>query len=111
MGMYALSCDNLEKVTGMKYVKSIGTFAFKGDTKLSKINLPNRLESIGAGAFQNCSSLQTITIPKTISSVGSSYTIVGVGVGNAGVFEGNTIKELYFDDNCTSVPNMSLIPI
>ena len=106
IGMYGLAaCANLEKVNGMKSVTSIGTFAFQANYKLKEIELPKRLESMGAGAFRNCTSLEKITIPKTLKSAGYSYSIVGVGVGNAGVFAGNTIKEIYFEDGCTKVPN------
>ena len=106
IGMYGLaSCSNLKTVKGMQSVTSIGTFAFQGDTKLENIELPRRLESINAGAFRNCDSLQELTVPKSLSYVGWDYSIVGVGVGKAGVFAGNTLKEIYFEEGCTSVPS------
>ena len=57
---------------GYTSVKKIETGAFRNDTKLEEIVLPNELESIGADAFYGCTSLKRINLPNTLTHIGHS---------------------------------------
>lgn len=48
----------------LKKVESIADEAFKDNTTITKIILPNTVESIGQGAFKGCTSLSHITLPE-----------------------------------------------
>ncbi len=50
----------IEEVIIPEGVKTIGSYAFAGLTKLKKITLPSTIESIDKGAFLGCSSLETV---------------------------------------------------
>ena len=86
-------------------VKSIGTFAFEGCSKLEDIKLPNQLTTIDAGAFRNCSALTSIWIPNTLTSVGLSYNIIGTGSGNAPIFSGTNIETAIIENGMINLPN------
>lgn len=45
------------------YVRSISSYAFKDNTYVKEIIVPDTIKSIGNGAFSGCSSLKTITLP------------------------------------------------
>lgn len=89
LGYHAFAgSENLKKVTGMKSVKYISTFAFFGckklqsvsiseelkeigkwafqDTVISNIDLPEGLEVLGGEAFANCTKLKKVTVPSTV---------------------------------------------
>ncbi len=51
-------------------VKTIGSSAFAGLSKVKEISLPNGLQNIGASAFSLCSNLTNITIPNSITYIG-----------------------------------------
>ena len=57
-------------------VTGIKANAFKDNTNISEISLPNTITSIGANAFMNDSSLVTINTPHSLSSIGS-YAFAG----------------------------------
>lgn len=89
-------------------VTGIKANAFKGNTKISEISLPNTITSIGANAFMNDSSLVTINTPHSLSSIGS-YAFAGCSSLTAffipeGIEEINdgTFKE------CKSLKNIEL---
>ena len=55
-------------------VKTIGNSAFKDNTALTSVNIPNTVTEIyglySGGAFQNCTSLKSITIPNSVKTIG-----------------------------------------
>jgi len=51
-------------------VQSISNNAFKGNTAITSVTLPDTIESVGANAFQNCTNLVTF-------NGGSGYTTFG----------------------------------
>ena len=53
-------------------VTSVGSYAFRGCTNLTTINLPNGITRIGSCAFSDCSALETVTIPEGVTEIGSS---------------------------------------
>ena len=64
-------CTILERVVWSKYIKTIGTNAFK-NTKVEDVVLPETLTSIGDGAFYGCSNMYEVVLngntPPTLSS-------------------------------------------
>ncbi len=51
-------------------VKSIGSYAFAGQTELTNIVIPNSVTEIAKAAFSGCSSLASMLIPNSVVSVG-----------------------------------------
>lgn len=59
------------KVNGTTYqVTSIASQAFKGNKKIKKITIPDRITAIGSQAFQGCTALTTVTVGKNVNSIG-----------------------------------------
>lgn len=52
-------------------VTAIANNAFKGESGLTSVFLPDGLLTIGKFAFQNCSGLQSITIPAGVTTIGN----------------------------------------
>lgn len=64
IGNYCFSnCENLEKISFPKYLKTIEFCAFLNCTKIQHLNLPDSIESFGGACFGNCSALSEITLP------------------------------------------------
>ena len=55
---------------GENYV--IGESAFKGNSSITSIEIPNSVTSIGQYAFYNCDGLTSVEIPNSVSSIGSN---------------------------------------
>ncbi len=71
-GIYAHAfdgCENVVSVTLNNNIRTIGYYAFRNCTRLSKATL-NNVTSIGNYAYQNCSSLGTITFGTSMSVIG-----------------------------------------
>ena len=62
----------LTSITIPNSVTSIGNNAFSGCSSLASITIPNSVTSIGNGAFYGCSSLASITIPNSVTTIGNS---------------------------------------
>ena len=58
------------KLNGFK-VTQIERNAFRGNTKLTKVTIPNTVTDISDGAFGDCTSLETVTIPDSVKSIGA----------------------------------------
>lgn len=61
---------SLRTVTIGKNVTIIGTNAFYGCKKLSKVNGANNVVKIGNNSFTNCGSLSSITVSETVRIIG-----------------------------------------
>nr|MBQ8252990.1 leucine-rich repeat protein [Lachnospiraceae bacterium] len=56
---------------GKRYkVTEIGSNAFNGHSKLTKITIPSSVTKIGKNAFYGCKKLKSITIPSKVTSIG-----------------------------------------
>ena len=64
-------CSRITKVLLPADVKKIGASAFKDCKRLKSIILPETLTSIGEKAFYDCSSLSTIDLPSGLSFIGN----------------------------------------
>ncbi len=60
----------LRSVTIPDSVTEIGNYAFENCTNLSNVTMSKYLETLGSHAFYGCTSLKSIEIPKTLSSAG-----------------------------------------
>ena len=54
-----------------KSVIAINTDAFRGQTDIVKVTLPDSIETIGINAFEGCSSLANINTPSSLKEIGS----------------------------------------
>ena len=71
IGPYAFrDCSGLTRVTIGNSVTSIGKYAFYNCTGLTSVTIPNSVTSIGNNAFYKCSGLTSITIPNSVTSIG-----------------------------------------
>ena len=61
---------NLASVTIPETVEKIGVNAFSGCSNLSAVTLPKSVTAIGEGAFSGCSSIKTMELPKSVNSIG-----------------------------------------
>lgn len=108
----------VKEVEIAKGVKSIGDYAFGGDTQantkgklpnLSKVSFANTVEKIGAGAFYGAKSLREIEIPGSVKVIGSQAFNLAVNLSKVTLHEGlETIENGAFM-NCTSLHSI-IIP-
>ena len=77
IGSYAFKgCSRLTSLTLPAGITSIGEGAFDGCIGLTSLTLPAGITSIGDDAFYNCSGLTSLNLPAGITSIGS-YTFRG----------------------------------
>ena len=69
-----------------RIVSSIGDFAFKSQSKLREVQLPDTINHIGLSAFEGCSNLITVNIPDNVAEIENyafkddirlSYVVIG----------------------------------
>lgn len=67
---------SVEELVIPQNLKTIGSYAFSGAKKLTKVSYDDfentKLETISNNAFEKCESLTAIKLPKTLSTLGSS---------------------------------------
>ena len=100
--------ENITKVTIPANVKSVGTLAFIGCSKLAAADLAEGIEEIKEAAFMECTSLTSVTIPKgiktiTLESFGSCLSLSHVDIPD-------TVTEIepeaFFD--CPSLKSLTI---
>ena len=64
--------SDIERVVVGNGITSIGNDAFKYQTGIYSVSLPQGLHIIGNRAFENCWSLHSITIPQSCTKIGDS---------------------------------------
>lgn len=94
-------------------ITSIGDYAFSECTALSSVKLPSQLSSIGIYAFNRCKSLETITIPGSLKIIGSnsknSYVFNECsGLKSVIMEEGVTDTGTYTFCNCTNLETVQV---
>ncbi len=81
---------------------SIGSGAFAGAKKLTKVDIPETIQNVALNAFMYCSSLTEFTVPKSVKVLYLS--------GCTGLQEitfNSVLEELYVD-SCSSLTNVTL---
>ena len=89
-------CKSLESLSLGEDIKIIGYYAFRCDTLLDEITIPEGVEVIGQGAFQNFSS---VTIPRTVKVIGA-YSPKGPQFITSGVEPPPPIRPLTDEPIC-----------
>ncbi|MCM1091421.1 MAG: leucine-rich repeat protein [Butyrivibrio sp.] len=103
-------------------VTAIGGNAFKGNTKLHMVVIPDTVTEIGSGAFSGCSNLANAILSKSLTSLGDNAfyncdelesieipkTLKGgdnvIFYGNRGAFNGcSKLKDVKFEDGVTEI--------
>ena len=100
--------SSLTSVTLPNSIVHIGHWAFYSCSSLTSINIPNSVQSIGHNAFDGCSALTSITIPNSVTWIGgeafcdcSSLTSVTIPDGVTHINSG-TFK------NCSSLTSITI---
>ncbi|MGN1033846.1 MAG: leucine-rich repeat protein, partial [Intestinibacter sp.] len=62
---------SLKEVVLPDYITTIGSGAFDGCTSLQKVALPSKLRTIASYAFRGCTSLENIEIPSLVVTIGT----------------------------------------
>ena len=82
--------------------------AFKNNTTLKSVSMPNSIQEIGSYAFAGCTALESVSIPTSVKSV-SSYTFSGcTSLKTITLHSG--IEELgaFAFENCTALESITL---
>ena len=104
-------CDNLESVSDVSSVVTLGEYCFGKCQKLTSIAfLGNKVKIIGYGCFKDCTGLSSVDIPATVETLG------GLSFGDCTNlttlnFLGNNVKTM--GSSCfrgTSVANNLVLP-
>ena len=89
-------------------VTSIGSYAFDRCTGLTSITIPNSVTSIGQYTFYNCTGLTSITIPNSVTSIGS-YAFYGCsGLTNVTIPNSVTSIENYAFEGCSGLKSVAI---
>ena len=73
IGSYAFKgCSVLTSLNLPAGITSIGEYAFKGCSGLTSLTLPAGITKIGSETFEGCSGLTSLTLPTGITSIGES---------------------------------------
>ena len=99
---------------GENYV--IAAYAFKGNTTITSIVIPNSVTSIGEGAFYECTGLTSITIPNSVTSIGEDAFYECDGLKTVYNFSNLTFTKgssgygyiAYYADKVYNAPNGSI---
>ena len=86
-------------------VSSIGDEAFKGQTGLQQINLPENLKTIKREAFSGCSGLVSMQIPDTVVSIGENAFYDNVRLSSVSFGKDSCLREIgdFAFGNCGSL--------
>ncbi len=89
------NCLKLEEIKFSDRLKTIGDFAFSGDSTLVKCHIPSG--DIGAGAFMGCSKLAQISFGKVVS------------IGNAAFLDCNSLSSLVIPSSVKTIGNEAFV--
>lgn len=89
------NCLKLKKIKFSDRLKTIGEFAFSGDSALVTCHIPSG--NIGASAFMGCSHLEQITLGKVSS------------IGNAAFLDCNSLSSLVIPSSVKTIGNEAFV--
>ena len=92
---------------GLRVIR-VAESAFKGNTIIESITLPNSIQTIDAHAFEGCTSLKTITIPDSVTVI-NAYTFADCTALTSILLNKNltSIGEYAFK-GCTAITDISI---
>lgn len=73
-----------------KPVTEIGANAFRGNTEIAKVTIPNGIRAIGNGAFEGCTALENVTIPASVTEIGERAFVYCTSITELTVDQANT---------------------
>lgn len=94
---------------------SIGSFAFRGSSKLTSVVIPDSVTSIGYEAFKDCHSLTSVVIGDGVTSIGEgafsyclSLTNINIpdsvtSIGNYAFFDCGSLTSVVIPDGVTKI--------
>ena len=99
---------SLISVTIPNSVTSIGASAFYECTRLTSVTIPNSVTSIGASAFYKCSGLTSLTIPNSVTSIGASAFYGCTGLTSVTIPNSVTSIGDFAFFNCSSLTGITI---
>jgi hypothetical protein len=88
-------------------VTAIGGIAFRDNTTLTEINLPEGLKTVGLGAFYRCTSLSKVSLPDSLTAIRDNSFIGCTSLSKISLPSRlTTIGDLAFAD-CTSLAQVT----
>ncbi len=88
-------------------VVNIGNYVFSGCSQLESINFGNGVKTIGMGVFSNCINLKNVTIPKSVVSIADNAFVNCFGLEEIEVDIDNdyyhSVDGVLFDKNVTNL--------
>ena len=96
-------------------VTTIGSYAFRGCSRLTSIVIPDSVTTIGSSAFSGCSSLTSIDIPDSVTTIGDgafngcgSLTSVTIGdsvttIGSYAFYNCDSLTSIVIPDSVTTI--------
>nr|WP_305119683.1 leucine-rich repeat protein [Ruminococcus sp. zg-924] len=99
---------NIPSKLGGYNVTSIGINAFKQNSKITGITLPNSVTKISSNSFSDCTKLTTVAIGNSVDSMGS-YAFAGcILLNKVTIANGSTIIGYGAFQDCTSLITVSI---
>ena len=107
---YVGSATNVEipdTINGIK-VTAIGSEAFKGNTSIQSVVIPEGVTFIGDYAFQDCTSIKSIEIPNSVTSIGNSVfksctALTSIKISNSVTSIGDSVF-----NSCTALTSIEI---
>ena len=82
--------------------------AFKNNTSLKSITMPNSIQEIGSYAFAGCTALESVTIPTSVTKI-AQYTFSGcTSLKTITLHSGIVELGAFAFENCTALKSISL---
>ena len=98
----------IEKVKIPNSVQLIDTQAFKGCTALKTVNLPDSIETIGESAFEDCYKLSSISIPNATAEIGAKSFYRCLSLSSVLMNDGLRVIGSQAFERCTALTAISI---
>lgn len=105
--------ETLEKISFRGTPEEIYQAAFRNNTKIKTITLPDSIKVIRSKAFENCIALESINLPASLEWIGDGDGPGGYGANTGkATFNGcSNLKEIIIPDSLTSVDFPDYLPV